>query len=460
VINADELRAGTHPGGLVTRYFAEGATSTFFGTSLALLNTDTLPSHTLLRFLRGDGTVVTHPVEVPARTRVTVNPATINGMERAEFATVVEADVAVVVDRTMTWDGRGYGAHAETSMPAPATTWYLAEGATHSGFQLFYLLQNPNAAAATVGIQYLLPSPAPPVLRTYTVGAAARFNVWVNTDPALAATDVSAVVTSDVPIIVERAMYLDRPGQPFAAGHESAGITAPATEWFLAEGATGAYFDTFVLVANPGAAAANVRADFLLPDGTVLTRSYAVAPTSRFNIWIDAEGGVLANTAVSTRITSDVPVLVERAMWWPGPTSATWTEAHNSAGVTAPGRSWALAEGEQGGPQATETYILVANTSAFAGRARVTLFFEDGTSVERLVDLQPTSRVNVAVGAPEASGGFGTVAADRRFGALIESLAIEAGGDVPQIVVERAIYSNAGGVVWAAGTNAVGTRLR
>ena len=46
-------------------------------------------------------------------------------------------------------------------------------------------------------------------------------------------------------------MYLDAPGQGFAAGHESAGVTAPATQWFLAEGATGAFFDLFVLVANP-----------------------------------------------------------------------------------------------------------------------------------------------------------------------------------------------------------------
>ena len=70
------------------------------------------------------------------------------GMEKAEFSTVVESDVPVVVDRTMTWDATGYGSHAETAIAAPATTWYLAEGATHSGFDLFYLLQNPNATAA------------------------------------------------------------------------------------------------------------------------------------------------------------------------------------------------------------------------------------------------------------------------------------------------------------------------
>lgn len=71
-------------------------------------------------------------------------------------------------------------------------------------------------------------------------------------------------------IIVERAMYLDRPGQPSAAGHDSAGVTAAASEWFLAEGATGAFFALFVLVANPGPVAAQVQASFRRPDGTTV----------------------------------------------------------------------------------------------------------------------------------------------------------------------------------------------
>jgi len=38
---------------------------------------------------------------------------------------------------------------------------------------------------------------------------------------------------------------------------------------------------------------------------------------------------------------------------------------------------------------------------------------------------------------------------------------VESLGETPaQIVVERAQYSNAGGVRWAAGTNAVATRLK
>ena len=37
------------------------------------------------------------------------------------------------------------------------------------------------------------------------------------------------------------------------------------------------------------------------------------------------------------RVINGVPIIVERAMWWPGPTAATWSEAHNSAGTTRTG---------------------------------------------------------------------------------------------------------------------------
>ena len=68
-------------------------------------------------------------------------------------------------------------------------------------------------------------------------------------------------------------MYLNAGGTPFAAGHESAGVTSPATEWFLAEGATGIFFDLFILIANPNDASATVDARYLLPDGSRVRRA-------------------------------------------------------------------------------------------------------------------------------------------------------------------------------------------
>ena len=135
-------------------------------------------------------------------------------------------------------------------------------------------------------------------------------------------------------------MYLSRPGQPFAAGHESAGVTAPATEWFLAEGATGSFFDLFVLIENPATAGRRrARCDYLLPSGATLTKDYAVrgaeplhhlrgrgADSGRLG---PAAAGVDTPVAMRVTSTNGVPIIVERAMWWPQP---AWYEAHNAPG--------------------------------------------------------------------------------------------------------------------------------
>jgi hypothetical protein len=367
---------------------------------------------------------------------VTVNPKDTFGTATAEYSTRIESDQLLVVDRTMSWSPTApYGAHAETAVASPALTWYLAEGATHSGFNLFYLLQNPNPAVSEVHVRYLRPAGSP-LEKAYQLPPNSRTNIWVDVEDfggqaALASTDVSAVfeVLNAQPIIVERAMYAEVPGQAFGAGHESAGVTAPATEWFLAEGATGPYFDLFVLVANPGGTAAQIEATYLLPDGTTLVKPYVVAANSRFNIWVDHEAPQLANTAVSTTIRSinGEAVIVERAMWWP---DGGWYEAHNTAGATTTGTRWALAEGEVNAARNLETYLLVANTSATAADVRVTLLFEDGTAAEQTyAGIPAQSRFNVPVGGlfPEAAG--------KRFGALVESL----GATPAQIVVERAM---------------------
>ncbi len=279
--------------------------------------------------------------------------------------------------------------------------------------------------------------------------------------PPLDSTDVSAVVTAAAPIIVERAMYRSSPTQAFSAGHESAGVVHPSTQWFLAEGATGPFFDLFVLLANPHETAAQVRVDYLLSTGVTLSKDYVVPANGRYTIYVDAEvvpagSGLrpLDNVAVSVTATSTnaVPIIVERTMWWPGPAVSGdyWYEAHNSAGATATGTRWALADGETGGDVGTETYVLIANTSATAGLVRVRLFFDDGESTERLVPVAPRSRatVNVSGDIPEARG--------RRFGTLVESI----GDDPAQIVVERAMYSSPSGRTWAAGTGAMATRLQ
>jgi hypothetical protein len=451
--NLEEWQAGSHPRGFVSRDLAEGATGAFFRTRLALLNPTGTDAHVLLRFQKADGTQVGHALTLGAMRRATLDPSALPGLASVEFSTIMEADTDVLLDRTMTWDGRAYGSHAEAALAQRASRWYLAEGATHSGFDLFYLLQNPNAAGVTIEVTYLLPAPLAPLVRQYAVAARSRYTIWVDhEDAALQATDVSAIVRAmdGSPILVERAMYLGAGGRTFGAGHASAGVTSPATQWFFAEGATGAYFDLYLLIANPDDTTARVRVDYLRPSGPIVTRTYDIAARSRYTVFVDAEDEALGETAVSmlVTVTDGDGVIAERAMWWPG-APPSWREAHNSAGAVSHGTLWGLAEGESGGTSSAETFILIANTSSSAGTVRVRLVFEDSTVADRTYALPASSRFNVAVAAdfPEAVG--------RRYGALVESL----GPSPIPIVVERAMYSSAEGVAWSAGTNALATRL-
>jgi hypothetical protein len=492
--NLDEFRGGTSP--IESQlYFAEGATggAVGFHTRFAILNPHAdVAFDVTMDFQTGGQETFTHviPNVLPGQ-RITVDASAVPGipeLAQAEFSTVIRSPFGVVADRTMTWNTNHYGSHAETAVREPSTVWYLAEGATHSDFDLFYLLQNPGTTAAEVRVTYLRAAPDPPLVKTYLVQPRSRFNIWVNQErfpdnrgsAVLSRSEMSAVVevTNGVPIIVERAMYRTQPGRPiFSAGHASAAVTRTSPRWFLAEGATNEdFFDLFILVANPSDTDAIVRVTYLLPDGATVVQQHGGAGTagpirakSRETIWVDFQDPRLANTAVSTIVESlnGVGLVVERAMWWPGPTPASWTEAHNSFGTTETGTVWAVAEGQQGGPEGADTYILIANTSASAGRARLTLHYEDGTSDATLVDLPPSSRTTVGVG----TLGFAKTA-DARFGTTIEALPAPGGdGTIPQIVVEQAMYSAdtsrssqadfpAGRPYWPAGSNALATKLQ
>ncbi len=457
--NAQECADLTHPRGLFTRYLAEGATGSFFDTRVVLANPAATPARVLFRFLTQSGQVVRHFLLIPATSRRTIDLGLLAGLLSANVSTVIESDVHVVVDRTMRWDqvSRG-GAHAESSSPAPSLTWYLAEGATHGAFSLFYLIQNPSQTqSAQVRIRYLLPAGAP-IEQDVTVAPNTRATVQVDDQPGLGATDVSGVVQSlnGVPIIVERAMYSSAAGL-FAAGHGSAGVTSPSLQWFFAEGATGSFFDTFVLLANPNASVAEVTATYLRPSGQTITRDYTLQPNSRTTINVQEQSPQLDATAVSVQLasTNGVTFLAERSMWWPH--GQAWIEAHNAAGATTTGIKWAVADGEVGLlPEDTATFLLVANTAAVAATVRVTLLFETGASISQDFNVPGNARFNVPVLPSDlpASATYMRVPRGTRFSAVVESL-----GATP-IVVERAMYWNANGQLWAAGSDLLATKLQ
>jgi hypothetical protein len=455
--NAQEFAAGTHPRGTQTRFLAEGATGSFFHTVISLANPDPSNAATaLLTFATGDGRHVSRRVTVPAGRSVAVRADAVPGVEETSMSTSIDSDRPLGVTRNVSWDyrrtfaPRGFGLTLETAAAAPSPAWFLAEGSTVLGFELFYLLQNPQPTATQATVRFLLPG-GQTIARTYDLAPGSRTTVHVNEVPGLEETDVAGEITTTVPIVVERAMYRSAPDEPLRLGHASMGVPAAATEWFLAEGATGSFFDLYVLIANPGATAAAVDVRFARPDGSIVTRQYSVGAHSRFSIYVDDVAG-LANTSVATTVTSTnaVPIVVERAMYWPG-SFFDYYESHGSAGSTGTAQRWVVAGAENNTQLNTQSFVLIANTTNRAGTARLTFLYPEPlpTAAPIEVVLPANSRTTVPVpGGPTPSVSY--------FGVLVESV----GASPVDLVVESAVYRTlAGGPLWGGGGNALATPL-
>ncbi|MBU1942570.1 MAG: hypothetical protein KKE36_02730, partial [Actinobacteria bacterium] len=210
-------------------------------------------------------------------------------------------------------------------------------------FETWVLVQNPGNNDATVNIDYLLPGGTviPAAESPLVLPAQSRDTVSIASTPGAANQfSVSTVVEADQPIIAERAMYWNSADGTFRqAAHDSRGVTAPADTWFLAEGSTGhsdeGYFETWVLVQNPGNNDATVNIDYLLPGGTVIpaAESPLVLPAqSRDTVSIASTPAVANAFSVSTTVTSDQPIIAERAMYWMPVTGVYRQAAHDSIG--------------------------------------------------------------------------------------------------------------------------------
>ena len=446
VTNAEEFARGSNPRGTLTRYLAEGATGTFFDTRYAIANPNPTPATVAIRLALDGGGIERRSIWIEPGRSVTIDSRA-QGLGTASFSGVFESDLPVVVDRVMSWgDAQGvpYGSHAETSSGAPGTSWFLAEGSTSAGFQLFYLLQNPQATPTTATVRFLLPGGFP-VVRTYDLPAQSRTTIYVNSLPGFETTDVSAEITATQPIAVERAMYRSMDGQIFALAHAAAAVAAPSTSWFFGEGATGAFFDTFLLLANPSAQNAVVQVEYLRDGDGAVTRTYTVPANRRFSVYVDGEPGMAA-TAFGTRVTSSVPIVAERAMYWPGG-FFDYYEGHDSAGATQTGSHWVLAEGEEAGPNQAHTFVLIANTSSTPVSVRVRTLPETGPAeASELLQIAGNARLTFPLI---------TFRSFLRGGVDV----IEEGSATGALVVEGSIYWNAGGRVFGAGANWPATRV-
>jgi hypothetical protein len=254
---------------------------------------------------------------------------------------------------------------------------------------------------------------------------------------------VSTRVTSDRPVVAERSMYLDTSAQFRQAATDSIGVTIGNTDWYLAEGSTGVgsdgSFETWVLVQNPGSTPATADLTYMTSTGPVKGPSITLEPMSRKSV--NVAQTVPNCWSVSTRVTSDAPVIAERSMYWSAP-GCPRQAATDSIGAASAQTRWCLAEGSTGGNEqgSFETWVLIQNPGVFATAARLTYMTSQGPVTGPTVMLSPNSRISVDV-AETVQGAW--------------DVSTQVSSDEP-VVVERAMYWNAPGVPRQAATDSIG----
>jgi len=215
------------------------------------------------------------------------------------------------------------------------TAWYLAEGATAGGFETWVLVQNPGASPVHVNFTLNTESgeQKPPGLQNFTIPAGSRVSFDIGKE--VTTYDVSTrVEATDGNVICERAMYFTPAGMSQRVlGHDSIGVTSPASVWYLAEGATAGGFETWVLVQNPGTSPVHVNFTLNTESGEQKPpglQNFSIPAGSRVSFDIGKE---VTTYDVSTKVeATDGNVICERAMYFTPPGAGQKELGHDSIG--------------------------------------------------------------------------------------------------------------------------------
>jgi hypothetical protein len=286
------------------------------------------------------------------------------------------------------------GGHDAVGVPAGATHAYFAEGFTgFSGafsFHEFLAIENPGAAQMLT-VKYLLAS-GPPITKTYALAAQSRWTINVNADVG-ANQQVSAQLTAPNPFVAERSMYFDFTGN-ITGGHNVMGATSLGTLFYFAEGYTGGGFSEYLTLMNTDPSnTANVQVTYYFNGGGApKTVSHPVAPNSRLTVFVNDPAEAGAGQQVSMRVTSDLPILAERPMYF---SFFGETGGHVIVGSPTPITHLNLAEGHVG--QGFDEYLTILNPNATAANLTITYYLGSGSPVTQPITVAGNSRATVHV---------------------------------------------------------------
>jgi len=410
-------------------YLAEGTTAWGFDCYVTIENPNGSEVTADVTYMTGTGAVPGGTFNLPAASQTAINPRDTLGDQDFSTHVVCNEGRTIAVDRTMYWTGPGAPSpdgHCSIGVTSPAKTWYLAEGSSAWGFECWLLLQNPNQNEATCTVTYMIEG-ADPVTVEKKIPGNTRESYNMADD--IGAHDASIKVVGDIPVIPERAMYRNNRRE----GHDSIGTTAPASNFYLAEGTTAWGFTTYILVQNPQDTPTDVTVTYMTNSGPVTQQPFNMPENSRKTIRVN---DVLPDTDLSTQVHGSQEIIAERAMYW-GEGTALGEACHDSIGLSAPHTNFYLPDGQTS--EGRETYTLVQNPNDTDVTVEVTYLTPDGAgNVVFEETIAANSRSTFSMADKGIDGRAAIVVTCKTAG--------------KKIMVERAMYWNSRG----AGTDTIG----
>ncbi len=314
----------------------------------------------------------------------------------------------------------------DTPPPPPGFDYhrYFAEGYTGAGFITFLVVSNPTAENARLQIVfYTQNGDGAEKTDTLKPGEQKTYNVQ---DQIGADKEVSISVASDKPVICERPTYCAYQAS-IGGGHDTTGATDPSRHWYFAEGTTRAGFDEYLTVQNPQTASASLIFDIMIQGEGLQTFHATVNPNSRATFL--PRSWVGDGKDISVHITSSVPVVAERPMYfvYQGMAARNWSGGSDVLGVNAPAMTWQFAEGTT--RDGFDEYLCVQNPDPSRTLNLTVRFLPgegQGDPFDKHYSVPPSQRATIDVNAEAGAG---------------RDISMTAQGDIP-FVAERPMYFN------------------
>ncbi len=348
----------------------------------------------------------------------------------------------IMCERAMYWSPEGVhwgGGHNTIGISEPGTDWFLAEGTTYPFDEYIHILNTDQTRWAPVTATFMDTDGNTWSAFSF-IGPESNWTIPVE-DVVGQVSGIATRVSSGngIPLAVDRTMYWYKTGgSKWIDGHASRGVSAPADVWYLAEGTTH-LFDEYILVINPSLTQeADVRITFMDSDGDISIHDHSVGIHSRYTVKVSNVVGTVAGISTKVESLNGVPVIAERAMYWPG--GGPWIGGHNTIGTSRLSTAWNLPEGST---HLFDEYVLVNNPNpAEEAEVRFTLMDSTGGTTVYNHTIGPQTRYTLRINniVPDKAG----------VATLVEST-----NGVP-ISAERAMYWDSGNINWVSGHCTIG----